>query len=103
MATRPKGDTYRAQTSSTFHEMGTPDGDEGLDRRLKLAWCGEELISARPEHDDVSRLARTHDWSVDHTRQQLATCIEAYLVDEGLKTPFQRTSPEKSPKFGDSS
>lgn len=70
---------------------------------LKLAWCGEELISARPEHDDVSRLASTHDWSVDHTRQQLATCIEAYLVDEGLKTPFQRTSPEKSPKFGDSS
>ena len=71
--------------------------------RLKLAWSGEELISARPEHDDVSRLASSRDWSVDHTRQQLATCIDAYLADVGLKAPGPEARQKKSPEFGDSS
>lgn len=51
--------------------------------RFKLAWHGEELISSRPEHADVARLAQSHDWSTDHTRQQLAAAIDAYLAETG--------------------
>ena len=62
--------------------------------RFKLAWYGHDLISSRPEQQDVSRLAESRNWSVDHTRQQLASAIDAYLAKSGKS--------RKSTIFGES-
>ena len=66
--------------------------------QIKLAWYGTELISARPEHDDVARLAATRDWSPEYTRLQLASVIDSRIAENGFIPQTEALGPDLSAK-----
>lgn len=72
----------------------------GVSLQIKLAWLGNELISARPEQDDVEKLSQTSGLSRSEIKRQLAGHIEALLGKTGLTTSSLSEIPEKLRNLG---